>query len=271
MANALLSVVNLVDAADTTLTAEDTSGDLSPDRLKLPSPRRGWRSATADSVGVTKWVQADFGVDRSFDTVAVQFWRDGVLPEATDTVQLLVDGTNDTPGSGDVLDVANLISAGAYDPATGTLFYRDASSLSARYVRLSLTLNGARYAEVGRLWVGTAIQPGINVVYPIEQLWFDGGRTAVNARSGEIFSEQRFKRREMGLQFSLLTPAETAALYDAQRIAGTTQQVLVCADPDAPATTAILGQLQDESPFAEWTYAHGAVAGRKAYRLAESI
>lgn len=260
MATALIGVVNHADASATTISASSSATGNAASEVAKASPQLDWRSATAATAPVTAYLDLDFAADVSIGVVAGAFRRAGPVPATSDTIRLQLDADGGAIGTGALLDVDTL--AATVDPNIATLFHKPASAISARYLRLTLTLAGQRQAALGRLWAGpVAAQPAINIVHPLERLWADLGRVRRHGLSGTIRSDAGPRPREIGFRWDLATTAEGDELEEAQRIAGTTGQALFCWDPDAPAKTTILGALADPQDISDWTFGRSRLAG----------
>ena len=257
MANALLSVVNYVDASSLT-TDDGEAPDLPIENVQRPAISEIWRSGSR--FGGNGYVIADFGQAREIDVLASAWPRWGVVPAPTDLLRsrLRLDGV-------DVFDSGSVASG--VDPATRTWFLQLPSTVTADAFWLTWNYDISIPKELGRLWAGPAIQTSVNVAYPLERIWADEGRKERSPRSGVIRTDLGPRPRQVGFQHEVLRDAEAEALLEAQRVHGRTGQVLFCWDPASPGRTTLFGRVDGLSPLQHHTFN----LSRLAYRIEEDL
>jgi hypothetical protein len=104
----------------------------------------------------------------------------------------------------------------------------------ARYgtVEVDDTGNAAGYVQIGRLFMGEAIEFAVN---PDTQGWADGRQdlsTLAETPHGKFYAQARPRPRTKRFAFAKLTVAEANALDEMIAAAGTVSEVLVLPDPD---------------------------------------
>lgn len=241
MGKVLLSWVNWIDRAATTIITSSEAPPLRVTRIAEAQARRRWRTAA----GVTAAdFTADFGQTREVGVVALQQPDDagGINADseargwfqATDTVRHRLDAS--TAGAGALYDSTAL--AGGWVPGIGIHMARPSSPVSARYWKADVnapSLSGIGSFDIGRAWAGPAWQPARgNMAYRWGYSHDDGSVVDTNARSGLDFVDRGPRRRVVTFALEVLTPEDAAAMAELQRIAGTGGQVLFAADPDEP-------------------------------------
>lgn len=98
---------------------------------------------------------------------------------------------------------------------------------SARYVAVEIsdTANADGYVQIGRLFVGGALQPTYNAAYGLQDQWRDLSSIEAS-ESGAMWATERRKLRSTSFVLPYITPAETAYYHEMQRQMGTTREVL---------------------------------------------
>ena len=235
MAKALLSWTNLADGSDVVLSASDQAGDLSVSNVADPIVGRRWRTTT-----LTGWLQVDLGADAAMHVMALRFPRDTPFPVAG-TVRHQLDADGGTPGTGAAYD-STAIAINTQD-GYGYHFHLPSTAQTARYWRATFNVSGVTWIDVGRAWLGgEAFRPEFDVSGGYEDRWEDLSQISVAARSGAEFVDSRPRRRAMAFGLDALSQAERDTLREMNRLAGISQQVLFCLDPDTPETETVLGR-----------------------------
>ncbi len=107
------------------------------------------------------------------------------------------------------------------------------AAVTARYLYIEITdtANAAGYVEIGRLFIGTGLQPAKNASYGGLQ----GGRTelsAVNASVvGRIFGVERRRQRSEKFALEWLTQTEADHIHEMQASVGQLGEVFYVPDP----------------------------------------
>lgn len=130
-----------------------------------------------------------------------------------------------------------------------------AADAYGRYVKWEWDIgtNPAGYLDVGRLFVGSAIQPRYNYSYGIKFAIVDKSPSA-RSRGGAVFSDAIEQYRTVSFQLDWLSREEAfGQVFEMQRRVGTTEPILFIADPDdGPALLtkrAMVATLADLSPI----------------------
>lgn len=244
MSNALLSYVNLIDAAATTLTASHETSPHTVDRLSSPIIGRRWRTET-----LTAHATADFGSDVSIDVVALRFPRDTTFP-TTGNVQHQFDPDGGTAGAGATHDSA-AVALGAVD-GYGYHLYRIGSTISARYWRFTFSgVSGVSFIDVGRAWAGEEFRPERNISYDHADAWNDLSRVSRNNRSGAEFVDTRPNQRNYSLALETMPDSDRQTIRELKRTAGVSGQILFVSDPDDTnlGKEICIGRLQESTPI----------------------
>lgn len=107
------------------------------------------------------------------------------------------------------------------------------TSYSNRYftIHITDTLNPDGYVELGRLGLWSGISPAKNAEWGLEHGWEDLSEVSFS-QSGEMLYEKRRSKRIANFTMPYLTDAESRAMYELMRRAGTTGEVLYVPDPD---------------------------------------
>lgn len=91
--------------------------------------------------------------------------------------------------------------------------------------------NPAGYFDVGRLFIGLALEPAYNMDYGIALQWVDGSTVTRTAGGGpHVNAVQKYRR--MKLHLANLTDADRPKWLDVTRLAGKTGEVFVSAYPE---------------------------------------
>lgn len=120
---------------------------------------------------------------------------------------------------------------GTDEPAS--LFYINAETVTARYVRWDITdeSNPAGYVQIGRHIVGPVFQPAVNVGDGAQIEWIDDSRLS-RANDGTQYADLKPKRRRLSGSFDMLSSAESFdEIFDMQRICGVTVPMFAVYDP----------------------------------------
>lgn len=201
---------------------------------------------------------ADFATPL-YDSGAVLMWPAGVIPSD------LLEWEDDNFWLGTISEEA---IAGYRAPFILLL----PSTVTARYWRVEITDagNSDGWVHIGRLYIANAWTPEYNFQYGAD-LGFGDVSSFETSLTGEEFFEARRKRRKFKFNLGNLSLAEgyTSAL-ELDRLAGTTGEVLVVADP-ADTTNAprrnFLGRLTSLSGLAH----QSPMLMSKSYELAEIL
>lgn len=243
MAKALpiLSWVNHVDRAGAVLTASQQAGDLSVANLANPIVGRRWR--TTDLTG---WGQVDFGAEVTVGVLALRLPRDTALP-AGGSIAHALDPDGGTAGAGAAYSSGSV----ALGIADGYGYHVDVlpAPVTARTWRFTFAVLGVTFLDVGRAWAGEAWRPSHGISFGYEDEWADLSRVSRSERSGAEFADPRARQRLFAFGLDGLDEDEANDVREMQRIAGTSQQVLLVKDPAAWSTETILGRLAASTPI----------------------
>ena len=108
-----------------------------------------------------------------------------------------------------------------------------ANSLT-RYWRVEITdtANASGYVQIGRVFIGTAWQPEINMSYGVALGW-ETDTAIQRARSGSLYFDRRTPRRVVRFSLeTMLIDDAMANAFEVQRRAGIDGEVLFIFDPD---------------------------------------
>jgi hypothetical protein len=230
--NALFLSPRWIDAA--TVTASSTEGLLTADNVQTARPDQVWR-ATGDTAEYLAW---DFGEDVMVEALALV--AHNLSSAATLRLRLGTSEANVTAAPGfdsgavsawpvsgkpDDLDWQSYFSLVLADNATGYRYGR---------VDIADSANVDGYVQVGRLFVGPAFVPSINVdINPSLGLTSpdEAGRSAF----GHTFGDNRGPAaRVMQLPMSALDEDEMGdELFELQRYCGLAKDFAFCLNPEA--------------------------------------
>lgn len=115
--------------------------------------------------------------------------------------------------------------------------------------------NADGWIQLGRLFVGPAIQPTYNMSYGLRDGITDLSELA-RSESGAVWAAPRRRLRDVSFVLDWLTDAEGAYLHEMQRVLGMTGEVLYYPYPDEPARSqqyGFLGRLMEMSAL-EYPY-----------------
>lgn len=234
----LLSWVNHTDAAATVLFSDNEASGLPIARIQTPQIadvfRSGsWGSATPCTIAI------DFGSDKTFEMIALQAPRDGVLPAPGASVTRLAIGVSTQAagnGANDALFV-NYHDIGDRMADYGLYVYQAASPVTGRYVNLVFVNNGtASYLQLGRVWIGETLITTRNASLGASLGASDPGVNVRANPSGVRDTQEGTAYRQMALIVNTLTLAEAAIIRSIQVSRGSTRQVF-CAEIDTQAET----------------------------------
>ena len=201
--------------------------------------------------GTTQVLDVTFAGPRAVRVVALYAPRDGVLPDGAQisaALSAVAPGGTDAASSGLVyltlggasltLGGASLTLAGITAMATprGYWVWVLPATVSARYLRLTITRGVEPYLQFGRLWVGDAVAPRIGVA--------SGGY-----EMSALGQTDQAPRRQVNLTLPWLDEAEANALELAALTAGLERQLLVVSEVGRAALTTVLGRLTSMPSF----------------------
>lgn len=150
----ILAWENKIDAA--TLSAGSAAAGLPVTNVQHAHLSRRWHMAAGVK---SSWLLADLGSAIPCAALAVL----GTNLTAAATYRLRASNLDPTAVAGDLLDTG--VVAGAVKTGYGAV-YKPFTALSARYWRLDLTdTTVADHVEVGRVFLGPAWQPSIELLY----------------------------------------------------------------------------------------------------------
>ena len=231
----LMSWVNLADAA--TVTASSSATDLGTDGLLTSQVNDVWRSGTLTST--TAYVDCDLGAAATVNVVAIAAPRDGVLPSAACTIQLMAGPTQGSYATLDTVAATFTLSP------WGVWGWRSVAGVSARWWRVAFVGGVAdTYVQLGRLWVGAATVTTRSYAYGTSRGGRDPGAATRTGVTGTRYVTRgrpyRFER--IGLPY--LTSAEATSVESMAAAVGTTGQVFVARD-DSSLASGIFGAFAD--------------------------
>ena len=255
----LLSWQNLIDSSATVLTASQQAGDLAIENVANPIVGRRWRTTS-----LTAWGQADFGSDQEIGVVGLVFPRDTTFP-TSGTITHTFDADGGTAGAGAALD-SGAVAIGTV-AGYGYHLYRPTTPVTARYWRWTFNVSGVNFIDVGRAWAGEAWRPSVNISLGWGDEWGDLSRLSAAAKSGAEFVDPGPRQRAVAFGLDFMSDEDRADVREMQRIAGLSNQVLFCQDPDAYARETILGRIAESTPIRE----PGLSIYSKAFRIRESL
>lgn len=124
---------------------------------------------------------------------------------------------------------------------------------SARYISVEIndTTNADGYVQIGRLFVGGALQPTYNPQYGLQDGLKDLS-TVDAAESGAMWGNEKRRLRYTSFVLPYTTPAEAAYLHEMQRSLGTIGEVLYIpypADPGESQRWGYIGRMSELSPI----------------------
>lgn len=264
--NILLFYQNLVDTAS--LSASSSVGTLPVTNLADYRPTIVWRATGRTA----EYVQADLGSTQFVQSVIA--WNHNWTNAST--IRLRVSNNSDmsspTYDSGTVDGWPSIVGAGEGGAGIGGAggapilsafnqyrFYRVLlipGSVSGRYVRLDMAdpTNSAGYVQMGRLFIGSYLQPTINFQYGWKLGWKDLG-LATRTDSGSVRFSKRGKHRVLELSWDYLEQGEALVSFDdIGRIVGMSRDMFAVPMPDAGTSlqyrTAIYGVPTVNGPVA---------------------
>jgi hypothetical protein len=170
------------------------------------------------------------------------FPRDTAFP-LSGTIRHQLDADGGTAGTGAAYD-STAISIGTAD-GYGYHVHILANAVTARYWRFTFNASGVSFIDVGRAWAGEAWTPDRNFAYGHTEQWDDLSQVAIAARSGAEFVDVRPRRRAFAFGLQYMTAADRDTARELGRIAGLSQQLLVCRAPASPAKDTIIGRLSE--------------------------
>ena len=124
---------------------------------------------------------------------------------------------------------------------------------SARYITVEIndTANADGYVQIGRLFVGGALQPTYNPQYGLQDGLKDLS-TVDAAESGAMWGNEKRRLRYTSFVLPYTTPTEAAYLHEMQRSLGTIGEVLYIpypADPGESQRWGYIGRMSELSPI----------------------
>ena len=129
-------------------------------------------------------------------------------------------------------------------------FYDLGQDYTARYLRWTFTDATVSYGDIGYLWAGSAWRPPRNFSYGLGVRWEDPSETETSL-DGDLMTGGRRRRRIAEFSLDNNTPAEMMANpFEIDRLAGTTQTVLLRLDPDNyPVQWSLMGTIERATPL----------------------
>lgn len=123
----------------------------------------------------------------------------------------------------------------------------------ARYISVEIndTANADGYVQIGRLFVGGALQPTYNPSYGLQDGLQDLS-TVDAAESGAMWGNEKRRMRYTSFVLPYTTPTEAAYLHEMQRSLGTIGEVLYIpypADPSESQRWGYIGRMSELSPI----------------------
>lgn len=175
-----------------------------------------------------------------YDSGNVAVWPAGVIPQS------LLEWADDNFWLGTVSQEA---IAGYNAP----FVLLPASAQTLRYWKISITdtSNPAGYVQIGRVFIGTAWQPAVNVSYGAGLGYEDPSQIEASLGGEEVFDVRR-RRRTHRFELGFLSQSEAIdSVLSLQRLQGQTGEVLIV--PDVTDSTnlskvAFFGRLRSLSP-----------------------
>lgn len=149
------------------------------------------------------------------------------------------------------------------------LYARDAATVRYITVDITDTANPSGYVQIGRLFVGSGLQPAYGVAYGISDRW-DDLSVPMESESGKRYYNKRRKRRSVEFQLPFLSLAEGNYVHELDAAMGVTEEVLYVPDPADTALSqryGFLATMRELTPL-EYPLLNNRA---KAYRLDEKL
>lgn len=178
-------------------------------------------TATAGQA-VRVWMPEAFRLVMPLHTSSmVKVWPDGVIP------QQLLEWEEDNFWFG------TLSAAARAGYQTPFIYRLPATQLAGSwYTEIFNTQNSDNYVQIGRLFLGKSWSPSVNYTYGAGLVYEDPTIIERSLSGAEYFDiRSRFRVFDFDLQYIVASEAYGAVL-ELQRLAGTSGEVLVIADPD---------------------------------------
>lgn len=208
---------NVIDAA--TVSASSAVASLPSDRLQTEDVQEIWRATST-----TAWVLAD--LEAQVEVGVAVLVNTNMI--ASDQVQVRLS-TSDTAGvAGDAYDSGTIVAN--VDPVFG-YFVHFFGPATGRYLRIDMTQESE--PEAGRWAAGQVWAPSRDMAFGWQPMWRDPSRHTESL--GQTTYIDR-RRRQRGFGFTLRGLSATEAedeIHEINRLAGTSQDILVCRNKDA--------------------------------------
>lgn len=230
--------VNLADAAVVTASSQITTLPVSA--VADQDIQKIWRAAST-----TASLLIDLGVQRQVEILALI--NSNAI--ASDAVQFRVSTTDATGNTGDAYDSGEILAG--LNPSYRKLVHPINPAVTGRYVKIDLAQSSA--PEVGRLVVAAPWEPSRDMRFGWAQIWRDWSRRSRSLGQNVFYDREP---RQRGVRFNLfgLTQAEAdEELQDLNRLAGTSQDILIVRDITASdlGLVTLWGSLERTVPAAQ--------------------
>jgi hypothetical protein len=232
MSNILLAYRNRADAA--TLSAGSWSGSFPLNNLKTSDIGKKARSTNA--LAASTLFAVDLGASYALRVIGM---RNHNLSTAA-TVRYRTAATNTLPGGASNYDSGTVnalqMTFQGDTPANWGAQYdvfTAFAAVTARYLYIEITdtANAAGYVEIGRLFIGTGLQPAKNASFAGKQNSRGELSTITTSVAGKIFGIERRRPRNDKFALNWLTQAEADAIDEMQAQIGMLGEVFYVPDP----------------------------------------
>lgn len=175
---------------------------------------------------------ADTGIVPIWSLYNIQDMTAMALGTMTDNLAYDLDGDGDV----DISDVLLALKPAALLASTCSpnWIYTFPSAKQARYWKTEITdpNNSAGYVELGRLWLGEAFEPTVDIAYD-NALGYESRDLTEESLGGVVWGEKRTARRVCSVSFPKISREERRTALRMQRVLGTTGELLWIADSSA--------------------------------------